>query len=1710
MSRTSHLGAAPALLSFVALAAALAAQGTPIGFEETYALSGDRAKAVATLIPGTDDWYYYQCRERQDARDFASVRELLGPWIQRHGRNARVLEIENRQALLDYDSDPERAYALLRDRLGLRFQHQRQSADENAGLPTQLDPELISPRTLAERALRSRPGTVDGFTDHALPALLQADLTPDQLHSLLSRLLRPDVDNLPAFVVRDLDHKQSRGFGSLGIHKQLRLDQLEQCAQLRPSLLQENEFVQAMLTRLLPTVDVTWQDDPQLRAAQLQRLYSFTQRLSPAFNSLKAHVLFHYLRHDLGQGAPDKQRFLAYIQLPRDGAYVARDYVRRFQRGDLVNLGATFPTGLPAAGDDSALIRACLEHFFATEDSYEPYATFLFDGWLKAVLAETKLLLGQGDPERWYSLRNDPAALEQLEQRVEITFPPTQQTRFAAGDPVTLSVDTKNVPTLLVKVFAIDAYRYHVEKQKEVDATIELDGVVPNVEQTVTYDEPPLRRVRRTFDLPMLTAPGTYVVEFVGNGISSRAVIHKGGLRHVERTSAAGQVFRVYDEAGAHQMGAAVWFGGREYGADDKGEILVPFSTDPGTRQVVLRAGNRSSMASFAHDAESYDLRGNVHVDREALIAGKKAKILVRPQLTLRDRAVSLRLLQDAMLVVVATDLDGRRTPQEVRGLTLTDDGELVHEITVPERLQRLEISLQGKVKDLAGKDVELRTASSTFAVNGMDNSAGTTSAVLLRGGSGYEIELRGKDGEVKAGKPVQLQLLHRDFRDQIGVTLATDARGRIALGKLADITSIYVQKNGEFGGNFMLVKDAVALPTVLHGLAGETLRVPYRGAATQLTRATFSLLGQDRDYFSHLGLNRGFLELRDLPAGDYWLALHDTDDSVTVRITEGKRDGDWLVGRERTLQASSVTPLTLTSSEIAGEELQLRLANATAATRVHVIATRAMPAFDLFADLRGNGQQPLQVATREIADSSYEAGRKLGDEYRYVLERRFATKFPGNMLTRPSLLVNPWRLTDDSWNDAIGLGGGAGGKFGGRGGGRRQGGTAGHGDSDGGGGGDLGIFANLDYLPTTSNTLANLRPDANGIVHVPLAPLDAGNLVHVLVLDGEQAVQDTLVLDEQPLTPRARHLQAALDSTVAYAEHKRIEFVAAGGQAPLGDPRSTEIEMFDSLAGVHRALLAVNRDADLTRFAFLLQWPTTSPEQKLALYEQYACHELHFFLYQKDREFFDAVVRPALLCKRDKTFLDRWLLADDLRRFLDPWAFAQLNLVEKILLARRLDDEGRGSIARLVREQLELRPVATERLEELFDLAFQSNSLNENQKALFARYAADPTVPTPGGGRGGPGGPTTGGPGGPTTPGSAGQPIGGPGAPPAAAKPQAPATRARRELQDRKAADKSAAAAEPADQADMPQLQAVADSAIEEKLVDELGRRGMAKQLYRAVDPTRLLVEQNYWQRRLQQATPDVVAPSQFWADYATAPAGQPFVSAAVLQANGSFLEMMMALAVLDLPFEAGKHEFVTDGDRTTLKAATPLLLVKKEVTATEAAADQAPLLLGENFFRLDDRYRYENGEQRDAFVTDEFLTDVAYGCQVVVTNPTSSKRIANVLLQVPPAPCPCRRVSGPAASPSSCSPTPPPSSNTRSTSRARATSPTTPPTPPRRASSPPTPAPAPCTSWTCPARSTPARGSTSARRAAPPRCSPSSTTTTCSASSCPRSPGA
>ena len=366
--------------------------------------------------------------------------------------------------------------------------------------------------------------------------------------------------------------------------------------------------------------------------------------MAPAHNSLKAHLLYQRLVLDRQRGKYDKQRFLQYLQLPRQIGYGAKAWLEREENQRFsANLAADFRplTLLPPIGTDEPLVRSYLAHFFLDAKNTKEFEPFINDIYLKHLFAETKIVNGLGEPEQWASAL-PPELFQQLKERVDLDFAYANPTHFSANEPVRLNIDVKNVPTLLVKVFEINTQSYYRQQLREVETDINLDGLVANEEQTHNYREPPLQRVTRKFEFPRLNRPGVYVIDFIGSGRSSRAVIRKGQLRHVVATGPNGQEFTIFDEQNQAVKDATLWLSGHEYQPDGEGRLTVPFSTAPGRTPIVIARGDFACLDHFQHLGEAYTFRVGFYVDRESLLRRKKAQVVIRPGLSINGARASI------------------------------------------------------------------------------------------------------------------------------------------------------------------------------------------------------------------------------------------------------------------------------------------------------------------------------------------------------------------------------------------------------------------------------------------------------------------------------------------------------------------------------------------------------------------------------------------------------------------------------------------------------------------------------------------------------------------------------------------------------------------------------------------------------------------------------------------------------------------------------------------------------------------------------------------------------------------------------------------------------------------------------------------------------------------------------------------------------------
>ncbi|MFP6703615.1 MAG: hypothetical protein VB861_17845, partial [Planctomycetaceae bacterium] len=150
---TRQLSGFHAAITILLLVAAPASAGE-ISFLEEFSLAPDRSVPLATLIPGTESHFYFNCLHLQNQKKYTEVDAVLKQWLLKtKSPTALYREIENRQVLLRYGQSPIPTLAFLRNRLRPNLNHQQKNPAAQAQLPTSLDPRLISRNAFTARSL---------------------------------------------------------------------------------------------------------------------------------------------------------------------------------------------------------------------------------------------------------------------------------------------------------------------------------------------------------------------------------------------------------------------------------------------------------------------------------------------------------------------------------------------------------------------------------------------------------------------------------------------------------------------------------------------------------------------------------------------------------------------------------------------------------------------------------------------------------------------------------------------------------------------------------------------------------------------------------------------------------------------------------------------------------------------------------------------------------------------------------------------------------------------------------------------------------------------------------------------------------------------------------------------------------------------------------------------------------------------------------------------------------------------------------------------------------------------------------------------------------------------------------------------------------------------------------------------------------------------
>ena len=1685
-----------------------------LDFLEAYALADPSKRQDVInekLTPETREAYHFNWLHLQVSGDTKGEKAYYDKVINGKNSQSGVLSssirsysdrerLELRRQLSSFPSmsKSERTTFLkeIQQSLGLRFNDAKTSVE----LKTEVQyPSFLSfsEETILKEKLSS--GISNFTTDQvSLSYLSKKNLSEAQVSHFLRNVKAPYVDGIEELVIRNSKHYKN-SFGSIPIHRQLTMAQL---LKLHKSGVYESDtsLISLIVEKMLPVDDIDTLSLSE-RIEYYQNVWSFVQGLKPVFDGIKVVVLHKWLSHLLKEGAPvDTNLFIQYLKLPRSSRVMSEDF-----RTKLLKSSSSLPSLSTRIGSlfsvpnntDEPLIRGILELHFADASvkNTKSFSKYLDSNFLDMLFAEVKLTRfgdeeksSESDRKKWLSAL-PRYQIDRLMNETRISFVKNNQKLFSSQSSVSLILETKNVKSLVVKIFEVNTRVYLQKNLEKVPADMNLDGLQPQQTFNIETDmKTPMHICETSLSLDSLKGrSGVFIVDVLGSGKNCRALIRKGNLVAVERRSIGGHLFRIYNEEQKAVSEAYITLDGRKFTSNKRGDILIPYSSSSKTQTILLCCGPLTILDSFYHLTEEYEFTCGLFLDREALVPQTSARLLLRPSLTLNGLPVSLKAIEKAIIKVETVDAAGTPSTKTVDDYSFaSDDTEHAFDFPVPENLRVVNVSVSVKVKRLSdGKNTDL-SLSKSWEVNGIHSSKLIGDVYLRETEKGYFLTTIGKSGEIKGGVHVSIQLHHEYLTSSLSYTLQSDSHGVVFLGPLPHISKVDVTlPASRLSRSFSILDQAQASGAeveTITGTAGTHVLIPYSGRSKTASSDSFALLrtvggSYVSDETNHIDLTEDgcYIALKpSLSPGQYTLFFkEDLRSNIDVCLDVGEEiwEGKVLLSKTRLIElpSSTLQPM-IRDTNLKKDHLEVRLSNSKHTTRLHVVATHFYPERSIYSELLLDSTPEPEVTRLDSfsTKSEYLKQRDVSDEQRYILDRQQAEKRVGNMLERPSLLLNDRIRGSTNLDDQPTL----------------RDGTAFEKEkskekkarsssmkkkramrrdalnySTNAYGGRQGVApsgsSSVEFLRNPCTLLLNLPPNQNGSVIIPLADLRSKGfsslrlfLVEkkhvssrvVAIDDGflnnrpavlgkndvgeEKKMEDNAVEMGHPSAYTDARLYPGLDISKNLTEMHLISPLRSGDSLSIPDVQTAKIVMYDSIQDLFRYYSTVatgSISSSLDEFEFVQRWTSLSMEEKSKKYSQYACHELNFFLFRRDFPFFEAVVRPHLQNKpaHSRQIVDHYLLntpGADMTRYLQMHVFDSLNVLEKILLADIMQQAvgGTDHYQRYFKERGETLKVDREVLIRLFKIALQtkaqvapdvsdlSGAIGGAGDDLFEPMmdmmvaeeceAAPPPMSAPapmmmqrafgGGGRGGRGGARM------------------------AMKSMAP-------VSSMSAAYSLSSSGLMGDEEVDEDCPFDSDASSDDEY-ETYGKRDEREQLYRGPESTKELEETQYWGIPADQNATHLVPWNHFWVEYALytlegtsnrihPSSSSSFLSEYALLPTSSFTEIIFALSVCDLPFasEAKQPESTVVGVKYTLKAISPLIVFNRQVRITPTVPSS--ISVSQNYFDPADRYQQGPEGNVDKYIEKEFLPGKPYVCRVVLTNVSSQRQKAEVLLQIP-----------------------------------------------------------------------------------------------------------
>ena len=1083
--------------------------------------------------------------------------------------------------------------------------------------------------------------------------------------------------------------------------------------------------------------------DKKERVKILKEIKTLLNNYKYKYSKISRNVLLSILELNSDLNIYEFDTFLEYVELPMwDVSYMYNISIKNKEQIKLNSRQRDlYVQVIPIdRNKEVKLIEKYLKHFFLKEKmDFKKLNKYFNEGYIKKFYSRMKFYSGDEEPMKDKIL--SPQEISDLMKEIKLAICDFNKEKFNINEDIELTLEIKNIQTLFVNIYEINTENYYYTNKNAFDSSISLDGIVPTFEDKYTYNEKPQLLLEKKISLQKIPKKrGLFVVEFIGNGHVSRAVIQRGDLKCIHKNTVNGKVLYILDEENKILKGekTGLWLNNIWYPSiKDTGAILIPYSVKGNV--FILKHDDFCSLEKGINIPEElYEFKGQFIINEESFIMGNVAKILVRPYLFVCNEICPLDNLKNVKLTIVSIKTENNQeipSTNVIDNIQLSYDKEFSFEFQVPPKLRSIEFVLSGEIQYKTREEKSVLSFRNKYTFS---HERDYDLLIKKNEKGNYIFNLLGRNGEPKPNHQISLNLTHNiqpEINKNNSILLESDAEGKIDLGKLTDIGSFSIDskpylleklpKHTYLSNLIILEEQIITLPFISKEKDNINLIKLSNGKISENLNNLLKIEITDKVH------NLGKITLSKLPLGEYQLDINGT--FISIRVVKGKvmDVNDFVVLENGNIKYNNnlESPISIENMTYENKELKIKLNKNNKSLnnpRVHINCVQYLSEksnknlngflSSKFFEYRINNQfREFQFAESK---NKYLNNKILSDELQYVLDRKQYQINLGNSLENPSLLLKPQFIRDTTTELQKGKEGEAFDRF------AEPECAKCCMDTCGTMARDMMNDNNIklhDFINQSPYVEENLVPNENGEIIIKDLDLNEYSFIHILCFDNISCNEDWFCLKNGKTSLRDLRAVNEFDLNKNYCEFRKLYPLAKKAKHHINDITSIKYKIFDSLEKYLEFIKIVNPDlnTNIKEFEFLLNFENLKLTEKLQKLTQYFSHEINIYLYFHHNDFFNKYVFPIIKYKSEKTFIDYFLINDieKIKEYSHPQNISQLNVFEKCLLIysiRKENKELAHSIARQIRAEC---PKENQReLKRLFNIALNLKSIEEEK----------------------------------------------------------------------------------------------------------------------------------------------------------------------------------------------------------------------------------------------------------------------------------------------------------------------------------------------------------------------------------------------------------